>query len=78
MTNSKIMFWIDALPNVATTDFIARRDSIADTMAEVQELEKRAGKLREEAYFASLKLEGDAKGVWSVEVVEQAKYRTDF
>ncbi|NBK29601.1 MULTISPECIES: stable inheritance protein KleA [Gammaproteobacteria] len=78
MTTSKIMSWVDALPNVAATDFTARRDSIADKMAEAQELEQRASKLREEAYFASLKLEGDAKGKWSIETVEQAKHRADF
>jgi hypothetical protein len=78
MTTSKIMSWVDALPNVAATDFTARRDIIADKMAEAQELEQRAAKLREEAYFASLKLEGDAKGKWSIEAVEQAKNRADF
>ncbi|AGS40925.1 stable inheritance protein KleA [Cycloclasticus zancles] len=78
MTNSKIMSWVDALPNVAATDFTTRRDSIADKMAEAQELEQRAGKLREEAYFASLKLESDAKGEWSIEAVEQAKHRAGF
>ncbi|MFT2112529.1 stable inheritance protein KleA [Marinomonas sp. 2405UD68-3] len=62
MTTSKIMSWVNALPNIAATDFTARRDSIVDKMAEAQELEQRASKLREEAYFASLKLEGDAKG----------------
>lgn len=54
MTTSKIMSWVDALPNVAATDFTARRDSIADKMAEAQELEQRAEKLREEAHFAVL------------------------
>jgi hypothetical protein len=77
MTNSKIMPWVDALPNVAATDFTARRDFIADKMAEAQELEQRAAKLREEAYFSSLKLEGDAKGKWSIEVVEEARNRVE-
>ncbi|EDV1310818.1 stable inheritance protein KleA [Escherichia coli] len=78
MTNRKIMSWVDALPNVAATDFTTRCDSIADKMAEAQELEQRAAKLREEAYFASLKLEGDAKRVWLIEAVEQAKHRANF
>lgn len=46
-------------------------------MAEAQELEQRAAKLREEAYFASLKLEGDVKGKWSIEVVEETKNRVE-
>lgn len=77
MKNSNIMTWVDNLPNVNETDFQARRDGIADLVAQAQELEQRAKKLREQAYFASLRLEGDAKGVWSIDVVENAKNRAD-
>lgn len=71
----KIMPWIDELPEAAKTDFPARRDAIAELMDEAAELVRRAEELRAKAYFTGCTLEGDAKRVWSVDEVEQAKAR---
>lgn len=67
------MPWVDALPNVQSTDFQVRRDQIEAMIAEADELVKQAEELRGRAYFATLKLEACAKGKWSLQVVEQAK-----
>lgn len=72
-SNDKIMPWVDALPNVQSTDFQVRRDQIEAMIAEADELVKQAEELRGRAYFATLKLETCAKGKWSLQVVEQAK-----
>lgn len=76
--SNKIMAWVDLLPQVEATDFQARRDQIAATVTEAVELleageVKKAEGKRAEAYFAALKLEGDAKGHWTIQQVEQAK-----
>ena len=74
--SNKIMPWIDALPNVQATDFQARRDEVAATVREGAELLEQ-GKLKEseavraKVYFASCKLEGDAKAYWSIQEVER-------
>nr|BCU00954.1 KleA protein [uncultured bacterium] len=78
--SNKIMPWIDVLPNVETTDFQARRDEIAATVSKGAELlnqgkQKESEAARAQAYFASCKLEGDAKAHWSMQEVEQAKVR---
>lgn len=64
--SNKIMPWIDALPNVQATDFQARRDEVAATVREGAELleqgkPKESEAARAKAYFASCKLEGDAR-----------------
>ena len=78
MSKNKIMPWVDALPNVEATDFQARRDQIEATMAEAAELVCKAEELRGKAYFAGCSLEGQAKGHWSMEAVEQAKRRAGW
>ena len=78
MSKNKIMPWVDALPNVEATDFQARRDQIEATMAEAAELVCKAEELRGKAYFAGCSLEGQAKGQWSMEAVEQAKRRAGW
>ncbi|EMM4514144.1 stable inheritance protein KleA (plasmid) [Escherichia coli] len=70
---TKIMTWVDALPRVNETQFPARRDEIAKMVAEAEQLMRQADELRGKAYFASLTLEGDARGHWSNAEVEQAK-----
>jgi hypothetical protein len=75
MSDNKIMPWIDELEGAAATDFPARRDEIAAMMAEAAELVCKAEELRGKAYFAGCSLEGQAKGHWSMEAVEQAKRR---
>lgn len=79
--SSRIMAWIDTMPNVETTDFQARRNEIEATMTEAAELlgagdGKKAEGLRAKAYFASCRLEGDAKAHWSIREVEAAKARS--
>ena len=78
MSKNKIMPWVDALPNVEATDFQARRDQIEATTAEAAELVCKAEELRGKAYFAGCSLEGQAKGHWSMEAVEQAKRRAGW
>lgn len=70
---NKVMAWVDALPNVAGTAFQAKRDEISKIVAEADALEVEAAELREQAYFSSLKLESDARSVWSYSEIEQAK-----
>ena len=66
---SKIMPWIDELPEAAKTDFPARRDGIAAMLDEAAE------ELRAKAYFTGCTLEGDAKARWSGQAVDEAKAR---
>lgn len=73
MSNPSIMSWIDQLPNVASTNFQVRRDEISELMLEAVELTRKAEALRSQAYFKGCSLEADAKGNWSIEVIEQAK-----
>ena len=47
-------------------------------MAEAAELVRKADELRGKAYFAGCSLEGQAKGHWSMEAVEQAKRRVGW
>ncbi len=77
-SKDKIMPWVDALPNVQSTDFQVRRDQIEATIAEANELVKQAEELRGRAYFASLFLEASAKDRWSLQVVEQAKHSVGY
>lgn len=76
----KIMLWVDALPGVVDTDLPARRDEIAAMMTEAQQFEAEAAELvrkaqdmRSKAYFAACSLEGDARGRWTFQQVEDAK-----
>lgn len=69
----RIMGWIDGLPAVGETDLPDRRGAIESKMAEAAALKEQAKKLEEEAYFASLRIEADAKKQYSVDVVNQAK-----
>ena len=78
MSDNKIMPWIDELEGAAATEFPARRDEIAAMMAEAAELVCKAEELRGKAYFAGCSLEGQAKGHWSMEAVEQAKRRAGW
>lgn len=78
MSNERIMPWIDELPGVQTTEFPARRDAIAALLGEAAGLVRTADDLRSKAYFAGCALEGDAKGHWSIEAVEQAKRRVGW
>jgi hypothetical protein len=78
MSNNRIMPWIDELPNAWKTDFPARRDAIADLLNEAAELVRKADALRAQAYFAGCTLEGEAKGHWSLDTVEQAKRRAGW
>ena len=57
---SKIMPWIDELPEAAKTDFPARRDEIGALLDEAAELVRKAEELRAKAYFTGCTLEGDA------------------
>lgn len=75
---SKIMPWIDELPEAAKTDFPARRDEIKATLDEAAELVRKAEELRAKAYFAGCAIEGDAKAHWSDEEVTQAKARAHW
>lgn len=76
--SDKVMPWIDELPNVAATNFPARRDEIAELMSKAAELVRQAEELRAKAYFAGCALEGEAKGHWSEEDVRRAKARTGW
>ncbi|MEX3547641.1 MAG: stable inheritance protein KleA [Burkholderia sp.] len=78
MNKTRIMPWIDQLSGVATTDFPARRDQIAALLDEAAELSSKADELRAKAYFQGCTLEGDAKGKWSIEEVEQEKHRVGW
>ena len=76
----KMMPWIDELPNVAKTDLQARRDTIQELARQAAEathkalvLTRQAEQLRARAYLAACALEGEAKGKFSADGVEQAK-----
>ena len=73
MSKSSVMPWIDLLPNVASTTFQARRNQIGELMLKAAELTRQAEALRSQAYSSGCSLEADAKGNWSIEVIEQAK-----
>jgi hypothetical protein len=73
MNKTKIMPWIDALPNVTETNFQARRDEVARAMAHAAELARKAEALRSRAYQEACMIEGDAKARWSIQTVETAK-----
>jgi len=75
---SKIMPWIDELPEAAKTDFPARRDEIKAMLDNAAELVRKAEELRAKAYFAGCTIEGDAKAQWSDEAVKQAKARAHW
>ena len=49
-----------------------------DELEEAAELVCKAEELRGKAYFAGCSLEGQAKGHWSMEAVEQAKRRAGW
>jgi hypothetical protein len=80
MNKTKIMPWVDVLPNVTETNFQARRDEVARAMAHAAELARKAAEmanqaeaLRSRAYQAACMIEGDAKARWSIQTVETAK-----
>ena len=70
-----IMKWIDSLPGVEHTDMQERRDEIAAKMEQSAKLIKEAEELREEAYFESLRLESEARLVWSTKFVDALRNR---
>lgn len=78
MNNERIMPWVDVLPGVQATEFPARRDAIAGLLSEAATLVHKADEQRSKAYFGRCALEGDAKGRWSLEAVEQAKRRVGW
>lgn len=69
----RIMGWIDELPGVGKTDLPAQRGKVEAKMAEAKELQEKAKKLEEEAYFSSLRIEAEAKKLYSIDQVSQAK-----
>jgi|UPI00056D74B8 Uncharacterized KorC regulated protein A len=80
MNKTKIMPWVDVLPNVTETNFQARRDEVSRAMAHAAELARKASEmarqaeaLRSRAYQAACMVEGDAKARWSIQIVETAK-----
>lgn len=73
MSKQTIMSWVDALPGVEETDFQAKRNEIVTLVKQAEELVKQAEVLRRQAYFASLRLEGEAKARWSTQQVEKVK-----
>ena len=80
-----MMPWIDQLANASMTNFPTRRDRIAELIAEASAatghaavLMNKATDLRSRAYYEMLRLEGDAKGKWGCEEVEQAKRRVEW
>lgn len=77
---TRIMAWIDLLPEVGRTDLQERRDTIqeltrqaAEATQKAQLLTRQAQQLRERANLAACALEGEAKGKFSAEGVEKAK-----
>ena len=75
-----IMSWIDALPNVESTDFQQRRDLLAAQLKEGEQLRDQAEEMRLHAedvlgkvHLDFIKLEACAKRHWSFEVVETVK-----
>lgn len=71
-TKSTVLAWVDLLPEV-TPALKAMRDEVRKTVAEADELAAQAAKLREQAYFAALKVEATARGTWTEEAIERAK-----
>lgn len=69
----RIMGWIDELPGVGKTDLPEQRGNVEAKMAEAKALQEKAKKLEEEAYFTSLRIEAEAKKLYSIEQVNQAK-----
>ncbi len=78
MHDNKITSEIAELKHAAATDFRDRREQMAAMKAEAAELVCKAEGLRGKAYFAGCSLEGQAKGHWSMEAVEQAKRRAGW
>lgn len=75
---TKIMPWIDQLPEVSKTDLPARRDEIEMILADAAELVRKAETLRAKAYFTGCTLEGDARVKWSDEEITRAKERVGW
>lgn len=75
---SKVMSWVNELPEVAATDFLNRRNEIVELLDEAAELMRKADELRAKAYFAGCSLEGAAKGRWSEDEIAQAKARAGW
>ncbi|EAR3059030.1 stable inheritance protein KleA [Salmonella enterica] len=73
---NKVMGWVNKLPNVEGTFVEVKRNEISDLVAQADELTTRAGQLREQAYFKSLKLEAEIRTHWSYQDVEKAKALT--
>ncbi len=70
---NKVMAWVDVLPGVEATGFQAKRDDIAELMAEAAELTRKAEELRSRAYFAACSLEGEARSRWTLKQIDAAK-----
>ncbi|MFY1070591.1 stable inheritance protein KleA [Pseudomonas juntendi] len=80
MSKEGIMPWMDLLPGVDATDFLKRRDEVAELARQAanarfkaQALLRKANKLHGEAMQKACELEGRAKGCFSVCEVEKAK-----
>lgn len=72
----RIMEWVNELPGVANTGLPERREQIKEKMEAAAALQEQAKKLEEEAYFSSLRIEADAKRLYSFELVSKAKELT--
>ncbi|HEK2843852.1 TPA: stable inheritance protein KleA [Proteus mirabilis] len=65
--------WVNFLPNVEKTNILEQKKYIESKIIKINELEREISKLREDAYFLSLKLEGNVKKLWSLAIVDRAK-----
>ena len=68
----QVMPWIDLLPNV-NPSIMAQRDVVATKIALADDYMRRAARLRQEAYFDSMRLECRAMAACGLETVERAK-----
>ena len=67
-----VMPWIDLLPNV-NPSFVTQRNLVAIKIALADDYMRRAERLRQEAYFDSMRLECRAMAACGLEAVERAK-----
>ena len=80
MSKEGIMPWMDLLPGVDATDFLKRRDEVADlarqaanARLQAQALVREANEIHSKAMQKARELENSAKGRFSVCEVEKAK-----
>lgn len=68
----QVMPWIDLLPEV-NPSIMAQRDVVATKIALAADYARRAERLRQEAYFDSMRLECRVMASCGLEAVERAK-----